>query len=354
MKYLSRILLSTLALVGVEVSVGFADTWRIIVLPDTQNYVNLDNDFDMNGTSDYLHHFQTQIDWIVANKDALNIIFVSHCGDIVEHVEVVPPALEWMDADQVMSGLDGILPYGAVAGNHDILNTGVFPFNYVTFFGPARYASYPWYGGASTNGLNHYQKFQVRGSYGLYRFTNISMQWQLPGNVNDPSTPMGWVQRVIDRESPLSNILLTTHATIDVNGQFGSETFGLVDENTPEEVRDELLRPNRRALDLVFSAHYHLPTDGAALNFIGNRPVMLSNYQDFPEGGTGYLRIVEFIEGGGMTSPDLIQIRTYSPSLDQYLLDADNEFSFEMDFASSLNPQPDPTPIGGGRGITKP
>ncbi len=354
MKHASRICLPVLTWLGLFAAPSSADTWRIIVLPDTQNYVNLDNDLDMDGTSDYLHHFMTQINWIVANREEMNIVFVSHCGDVVEHVEVAPPAEEWMDADQIMGILDGVLPYGAVAGNHDILNTGLFPFNYITFFGPSRYANYPWYGGSSVNGLNHYQEFQYNGSYGRYHFTNISMQWQLPGTVNDPSTSMGWVKAVIDKQRALSNIIITTHAMIDVDGSFGTETFGLADENTPQEVVDELLRPNARPIDLIFSAHYHQPGDGSALNWVRNVPVMLANYQDFPEGGMGYLRIIEFVEGGGTTLPDAINILTYSPSIDSYMTDPDNQFTFEYDFYKLLNPQPDPTPLAPGRGLTPP
>ena len=228
----ARTLLAISALALVSAPPG-ADTWRIIVLPDTQNYTNLDNDFDFDGTSDYLYHFQNQIDWIVANRDALNIVFVTHTGDIVQRVHLMNPPTEWLDADQIMSGLDGVLPYGAVAGNHDILNSGLFPFNYLIFFGPSRYAGYPWYGGSSPNELSHYQVFNVQGDYGLYRFTHISAEWQLPGTVDDPTSSLGWVQKVIDRRAPVSNILLSTHATITTAGDWGTQTWNLLNENTP-------------------------------------------------------------------------------------------------------------------------
>ena len=355
MHHTRRICLSILTLLALLSAPLRAETWRIIVLPDTQNYTNLDHDFDMDGTSDWLYHFTNQVNWVVANREAMNIVFVTHCGDLVEHVEVTLPAEEWMDADQVMSILDGIVPYGAVAGNHDILNSGLFPFNYIQFFGPSRYAGYNWYGGSSANSLNHYQKFQVNGDYGRYYFANISMQWQLPGDRFDPSTPMGWVQKVIDREGATNNILITTHAMIDVDGSFGTETYGLIGENTPEQVMNELLRPNFRRLDLIFSGHYHQPGDGMAQSYVRNVPVLMANYQEYPEGGSGYLRIIEFVEGGGTTLPDAINVYTYSPSLDSYMTDPENQFSFDYDFIKQLNPQPAPTPLPrNGRGLTPP
>jgi hypothetical protein len=353
MNRLAKTVLASLALAGLP-CLARADTWRIVVLPDTQHYTNLDNDLDMDGTSDYLFHFQNQIDWIVANKAALNIVFVSHTGDIVQRVHLTNPPTEWLDADEMMSGLDGVVPYGAVAGNHDILNSGLFPFNYIIYFGPARYSSYYWYGGSSPNELSHYQRFQVQGDYGLYRFTHISAQWQLPGVVDDPTTSLGWVQQVIDRDAPLRNILFSTHATIDTDNEFGTETWGLDGENTPEEIRHELLEPNSAAIDLVLSGHFHTPGDGAGYLEVRRTPVLMADYQSFPEGGQGYLRIIEFIEGGGNLNLDRIQVRTYSPSLDQNLTDPENEFFIDRNFHILLNPQPDATPLPRppGRGVT--
>ncbi len=353
MLLLARNLLVVLASVLVS-GLAQAETWRIIVLPDTQNYVNLDNDFDLDGTSDYLHHFQNQVDWIVANQEALNIVFVSHTGDIVQRVHLINPPIEWLDADEALSGLDGVVPYGAVAGNHDILNSGLFPFNYLIFFGPSRYASYPWYGGSSPNELSHYQLFQVQGDYGLYRFTHISAEWQLPGSVNDPDSSLGWVQDVIDRQSKLSNILFSTHATIDTDGQWGTQTWNLLNENTPDEIRLKLFEPNFREIDLIFSGHYHTTTDAAENLEVRQTPVLMADYQSYPEGGQGYLRIIEFIEGGGSANLDRIQVRTYSPSLDKYLIDSENSFAIDRDFKKLFQPQADaiPLPVPSGRGVT--
>ena len=55
----------------------------------------------------------------------------------------------------------------------------------------------------------------------------------------------------------------------------------------------------------------------------GNRVLqMLSNYQHLEEGGSGYLRLIVCDP-----SKDTVSVSTYSPHLDAYLTDADNQFT---------------------------
>ncbi len=62
---------------------------------------------------------------------------------------------------------------------------------------------------------------------------------------------------------------------------------------------------------------------------------VLVDYQSRTGGGTSWLQMLEFDEDAGM-----INVPTYSPSLDQYETDADSHYSFAMDFNArrSLNP----------------
>lgn len=75
------------------------DDFTIIVLPDTQAYVD-------PGT--YADVFTNQTQWIVDNKDALNIVFVTHVGDIVNNWDNIP---EWERSNTSMSLLDGVVPW---------------------------------------------------------------------------------------------------------------------------------------------------------------------------------------------------------------------------------------------------
>ena len=91
--------------------------FTIIGLPDTQYYVDVDDPHPLI--------FDSQTQWIVENKVALNIVYVAHLGDCVQNGNGEDE--EWQYADNSMSYLedsettnltDGI-PYGIAVGNHD-------------------------------------------------------------------------------------------------------------------------------------------------------------------------------------------------------------------------------------------
>jgi hypothetical protein len=78
-------------------------------------------------------------------------------------------------------------------------------------------------------------------------------------------------------------------------------------------------RPN---LFLMLSGH--VSTEGQRTDvFAGNTIyTLLSDYQGRPNGGNGWLRIVEFVP-----AQDEIRVKTYSPTLDRFEDDADSEFT---------------------------
>lgn len=68
-----------------------AGDFTIVVMPDTQNY--------MSGYFGATYAmFTAQIDWIKANKTAMNIAYVVGVGDIVEHGDESAYASEWTEA----------------------------------------------------------------------------------------------------------------------------------------------------------------------------------------------------------------------------------------------------------------
>ena len=82
------------------------ESFTIIVLPDTQFYSHRSPDM-----------FTSQTQWIVDNEDELNIVFVTHVGDIVyDYGE----SGEWVNARAAMSILENAkIPHGMCPGNHD-------------------------------------------------------------------------------------------------------------------------------------------------------------------------------------------------------------------------------------------
>lgn len=81
-----------------------------MVVPDTQYMVASQN-------AQTPEHFRAQLDWIVSQKDALNIKFVTHIGDLVENGGITS---EWDLASDIMKILEqGGVAYGVAPGNHD-------------------------------------------------------------------------------------------------------------------------------------------------------------------------------------------------------------------------------------------
>ncbi len=80
----------------------YDENFTIIVLPDTQYY-----------SEGYPSIFDSQTQWIIENKESLNIVFVTHLGDIVDHWWVPE---EFENANNSLSKLDGNVPYGVLPG----------------------------------------------------------------------------------------------------------------------------------------------------------------------------------------------------------------------------------------------
>ena len=85
--------------------------FTLVVLPDTQKYAA-----NRGGGTPEIFIAQTQ--WIAEKRDALNIVYVAHLGDCVNHADREE---EWVHADTAFRKLEGSrpIPYGIAVGNHD-------------------------------------------------------------------------------------------------------------------------------------------------------------------------------------------------------------------------------------------
>src|SRR5437867_10145974 len=85
------------------------ERFTIVLLPDTQYY----------SLRDPLT-YRKQAEWIVANRDALNITFVIHLGDITDK-NGSTSVDEWKNAHQAHLILDNAgVPYSVTTGNHEL------------------------------------------------------------------------------------------------------------------------------------------------------------------------------------------------------------------------------------------
>jgi hypothetical protein len=303
------------------------DYWTVVALPDTQ----------YNARSQEYSLAQTE--WIVDNLETENIAFVSHEGDVVQNPD---EEVEWEYMDDALSLLDGQVPYAMLPGEHDYLTRGDRSSSirrYKRYFGPERFQSRDWYGGAGpTNGdenrdnLNSYQLFSAGG----YEFLHLALQWEAPGSVTEPSTPLGWAQTVLN-QYPDRPTILTTHSYL--SGRAEARTTDVEEANgngnSGATIWETLVKPNTQIF-MVLCGH-SWQSDGEYHQVSGNDACgsvyeMLANYQSREDRGHGYLRRIEFQPGAGSTAPDRIQVRTYSPVLDEYMTDSDSQFAFDIDF----------------------
>ncbi|MEO1497398.1 MAG: DNRLRE domain-containing protein [Planctomycetota bacterium] len=313
-------------------------SFTVVALPDTQNYVNSSSNAPL-----FTQQTQWVADQIQIDGNPRNIQFVTHLGDMVS---TGTNLTQWNRADTSMDVLDDVVKYSVLPGNHDYAQTGqktTDTANYVSFFGPQRFASYDWYGGADPSGNNSFQRFSAGG----YDFLHLALEWQ--PTINAPfrsPSPVDWAQSVINA-NPDTPIILSTHDYIDDSPNPGRSSAG-------EALWDQLIRRNDQVF-LVLNGHNHGAggfNDGeyhqVSTNDAG-RPVfeVLQDYQDYANGGNGWLRLIEFD-----IAADRLRFETYSPVLDQFQTERidtvggfASEFEFAIDYADRLAPiilPPDP------------
>lgn len=258
---------------------------------DTQ-YYNEDYEGNVDQSNNGVYQHQLNIhNWILANRERMNIQYLFHDGDIIDDEPNVP---EWEQASKAYELLDNAgLPYGILAGNHDVGHLGGDYTNYSTYFGESRYADNAWYGESYKDNRGHYDLITVGG----IDFIMIYMGW----GIGDDE--IQWMNDVL-AQYPERKAILNFHEYLLASGGLGEE---------PQRVHDEVIAKNENVC-MVFSGHYHnaKTTIDTFTNADGStRKVynMLFDYQGLNEGGSGYMRLLHFdLEGEKVT------VRTYTPS----------------------------------------
>jgi hypothetical protein len=282
--------------VSVALRRAAAPEFTIIALPDTQHY-----------SESFPAIYTSQTQWIVDNRAARNIVFVTHEGDIVEHNSI---DLEWQRANASMSLLDGVVPYGMGPGNHDLPTT---LFN--QYFPYTRYQGQPWYGGHYQNlNDNNYQLFSAGGK----DFVIVHMIYCPPADA------VAWADSVF-KAYPDRIGIMTTHAYLGLGAVRSTHGCG-----STQYLWDTLAVPNPN-LTFMLSGHVH--GEARRTDVVDGRTVfqMLADYQDRASGGEGWLRILRFVPGDNR-----VYVQTYSPWLNRFETDADSEFSLDFPMADAF------------------
>ena len=292
--------------VNYQVNSG-ADSFTLIVLPDTQYYSQL-----------YPEIYTAQTQWIVENKDDLNIVFVSHVGDIVQNNDVDEG--EWQVADAAMSLLDDVVPYGILPGNHDMQIGGAANF-YERYFPASRFEHQYWWGGSFDNNRYNYQLF----SAGENEFVILHMQY-CPTN-----EAIQWANDVL-AEWSMRKAIVSTHAYLYTDASLlkncQNKSNGAINGG---QMWNRLVKNNQNVFMVLAG---HIPGIARREDFEGRIVYqLLSDYQNFPMGGSGYLRIMTF-----EPQNDIIRVTSYSPYLDKYLTDNENQFDLSFDMTGGTPP----------------
>jgi hypothetical protein len=277
-----------------------------------------------------LFHAQTQ--WIAKNKDKHNIAYVLHLGDIVNNNNKP----QWEVAQTAMSKLDGVVNYAMVAGNHDYGPNGdastrdtlfneYFPFD--------KCSKWPSFGGAFEDGKldNTFHKLRIGDADWLV----LALEW------GPRSEAVEWARGVLDKH-PDHKIILITHAYLysdstrydhklekrqEWNPHWYSTAKLPGGVNDGEELWQKLLKDRPQAM-LTINGHVlhdglgYLASEADQGNVVHQS---LVNYQMKQRGGEAYLRLLEFLPDG-----KTVQAKSYSPDLDRYKTDPNNQFTFEL------------------------
>jgi hypothetical protein len=287
-----------------------ARNFTVVTLPDTQYY-----------SAAHPEILDAQIAWIAREAADRKIALVVHEGDIVDADE---PG-QWARAASSLHTLDHVVPYVLSSGNHDYDRDGrtitrrTLLDNYfhppsTGLFEPGRIE-------------NRYEIVPAPGGPWLI----LSLEF------GPRDAVLAWADRVAKHYAALPAIVVTHAYLASDNARFDHlhrpdqlwNPYRYLDDSVPGSVNDgeeiwrKLVARNDNVL-FVLCGHdlgdgvgrlESTRSDGTTVHQI------LANYQMQPLGGGGYLRLLQF-----SPAERSVRVRTYSPYLNQFKTDADNDF----------------------------
>lgn len=272
-----------------------AQKFVIGILPDTQVEVKAKPEM-----------FMSQMNWLAAKRDSLNMAIVLHVGDIVDynniiHYERASAGFKILDEAKV--------PYAVCLGNHDTdavgENTGsAAPGNTNTNL-------------RQTGKFNSYfpvERFRIqkgrfeekKSDNAYYIFRAGGLKWLVVSlEFCARPAPVDWANTVIQRY-PKHNVIILTHSHLTAAGIIDQRNAGYGDLS-PQQIFDRMItkHPN---IKFVFSGHTGTSVYRVDKGENGNLIYqILQDYQGQDAGG-GYIRLLEIDPRAGTLSGKM-----YSP-----------------------------------------
>ncbi len=308
-------------LVAGEPPLPAADSFTFAVLPDTQIY-----------SERFPETFEAQTRWVVANRERRRIAAVFHLGDITNR----NTAPQWENARRAIRVLvEAAMPCCLCAGNHDYGagGNGADRSSLMADHFPVKELSKaPHWAGNYDREPERPENSAHLIDAGGRRFVVLCLEFGPRDDV------LRWANEVVARHAGREAILLT-HAFIyhddtrydwqrhGPKQQWNPHAYGMAKHaggvNDGEEIWRKLVA-RHESFTMVLNGHVLVDGLGRfSSRTPGGRavPQMLVNFQMLPNGGNGWLRLIEMRRDGSM------QVCDYSPTLGQSNHSPQNRFT---------------------------
>jgi 3',5'-cyclic AMP phosphodiesterase CpdA len=299
--------------------------YSVVVLPDTQMYA-----------WKHPHVYRAQTEWIAANAKRYGIAYVIHVGDVTQN-NVAP---EWKVAFDAHQAMADVVPCAVVPGNHDLGPGGKAAARDTLmseYFTVAAFRKLPTFGGV-------YDREPGRIENNYHLFSAGGRDWLILGLEFGPRDDvLRWANEVVGRH-PDRSVIMVTHAYLRPdNHRFnrwlklgskqraaGLDNYALSKSeagfNDGEDMWKKLVSRHGN-MALVLSGHVCytglLSSKGGQGNTVHQ---VLVDYQRDPNGGNGYLRLMQFAPDGVT-----VKVADYSPFLDRASEQPGGAFDLKLD-----------------------
>ncbi len=243
-------------------------------------------------SEDYPQIYDCLGDWFVKKfkRNSFGYLIVS--GDIIDNASCVN---QWEVASRNFQKLDDAnVPYGVLAGNHDVRMNGLNYSIFKSYFGASRYIDKPWYGGNMDDNRNHYDLISLSSHKFIILYLGFGSETSLETTT--------WANSVLEK-NPDRNAILVLHEYLNEDGEMTEKA---------RIVSDSIVLKNDNVL-MVLCGHNHGAQKKVKTVCNSNgttRKVLeiLSDYQNAPNGGNGFLRLLKFCPRSGT-----LKVSLYSP-----------------------------------------
>lgn len=282
--------------------------FTVVVLPDPQNE-----------TQFFPQVLNSQAQWIVNNRQALNIQMVLTEGD---NINDGASTAQLQNIDAAFRLLDNAgMPYLLAIGNHDYngfnpkASRNLSGFN--QWFGPGRYSGRSFFGGNFPSGsnANSYAIVTINGKQVLF----MALEFRATG------ASLDWAESILSANADKEAIVVA-HSFVLKNGyrEDQCDDQDMPAGNATGQETWTRLRKHSNVI-MVLSGHF-TGGSGARRSDLGDNKNLVNqlfaDYQDFANGGNGWLRVMTF-----HPASNTVSVSTYSPFLNQNMTDASNKFT---------------------------